>query len=171
MEGKKLSKGTVFENHRKSLILHCERSELRLHYEWTKVNQKCRKWSILASGQTVLPDRNWWKMPKLEKWLATFLNNFQTMCILIIKSKVWKDKGGGEEASESRGKIWWWLKGSSFIGWWSIWKMEAKVVEVGGKIISSVYIDEKSKSPEKLSSICYMSQCWHAQFMKTMSIS
>ena len=30
--------GTVFENHRKSLILHCERSELRLHFEWTKVN-------------------------------------------------------------------------------------------------------------------------------------
>ena len=29
---------TVFENHRKSLILHCERSELRLHFEWTKVN-------------------------------------------------------------------------------------------------------------------------------------
>ena len=29
---------TVFENHRKSLIHHCERSELRLHFEWTKVN-------------------------------------------------------------------------------------------------------------------------------------
>ena len=29
---------TVFENHRKSLIQHCERSELRLHLEWTKVN-------------------------------------------------------------------------------------------------------------------------------------
>ena len=29
---------TVFENHRKSLIQHCERSELRLHFEWTKVN-------------------------------------------------------------------------------------------------------------------------------------
>ena len=28
----------VFENHRKSLIQHCERSELRLHSEWTKVN-------------------------------------------------------------------------------------------------------------------------------------
>ena len=27
-----------FENHRKSLIQHCERSELRLHFEWTKVN-------------------------------------------------------------------------------------------------------------------------------------
>ena len=29
---------TVFENHRKSLIQHCERNELRLHFEWTKVN-------------------------------------------------------------------------------------------------------------------------------------
>ena len=29
---------TVFENHRKSRIQHCERSELRLHFEWTKVN-------------------------------------------------------------------------------------------------------------------------------------
>ena len=26
-------KFTVFENHRKSLIQHCERSELRLHFE------------------------------------------------------------------------------------------------------------------------------------------
>ena len=34
---------TVFENHRKSRIQHCERSELRLHFEWTKVNQKCQK--------------------------------------------------------------------------------------------------------------------------------
>ena len=31
-------KCTVFENHRKSLIQHCERSVLRLHFEWTKVN-------------------------------------------------------------------------------------------------------------------------------------
>ena len=29
--------GTVFENHRKSLIQHCERSQLRLHFKWTKV--------------------------------------------------------------------------------------------------------------------------------------
>ena len=28
--------GTVFENHRKSRIQHCERSELRLHFKWTK---------------------------------------------------------------------------------------------------------------------------------------
>ena len=29
---------TVFENHIKSLIQHCERSELRLHFKWTKVH-------------------------------------------------------------------------------------------------------------------------------------
>ena len=29
---------TVFANHRKSLIQHCERSELRLHFEWPKVH-------------------------------------------------------------------------------------------------------------------------------------
>ena len=28
---------TVFENHRKSLIQHCE---LRLHFEWTLIGQK-----------------------------------------------------------------------------------------------------------------------------------
>ena len=54
----------MFENHRKSLIQHCERSELCLHFEWTKLNFKCQKKSILAifwkletCGQTVLPDR------------------------------------------------------------------------------------------------------------------
>ena len=26
----------MFENHPKSRIQHCERSELRLHFEWTK---------------------------------------------------------------------------------------------------------------------------------------
>ena len=31
-------KSMVFENHRKSIIQHCERSELRLHFEWAKVN-------------------------------------------------------------------------------------------------------------------------------------
>ena len=29
---------TVFENHRKSPIQHCERSEQRLHFVWTKVH-------------------------------------------------------------------------------------------------------------------------------------
>ena len=30
----------VFENQRKCLIEHCERSELRLHFEWTKMPKK-----------------------------------------------------------------------------------------------------------------------------------
>ena len=36
----KIQRCTVFENHRKSLIKNCKRSELRLHFEWTKVNKK-----------------------------------------------------------------------------------------------------------------------------------
>ena len=41
--------GTVFENQPKSRIQHCERSELRLHFEWTKIHQKWQKWSNLTS--------------------------------------------------------------------------------------------------------------------------
>ena len=40
---RRLIKATVVENHRKSRIQYCEQSELRLHFEWTKVNQKCQK--------------------------------------------------------------------------------------------------------------------------------
>ena len=36
---------------KKSRIQHCERSELRLHFEWTKVHEKSQ-----ACGQIVLPD-------------------------------------------------------------------------------------------------------------------
>ena len=57
---------TVFENHRKSLIHHCERSELRLHFEWTKVHFLKRPKMVNfgeflkpeTCGQTVLPDRS-----------------------------------------------------------------------------------------------------------------
>ena len=58
---------TVFENQRKSLIHHCEHSELSL----LKVTLKCQK--LVDFGEflkTVLPDRsvlirqNLWKMPK-----------------------------------------------------------------------------------------------------------
>ena len=35
-----LDKATLFENHRKSLIQHGERSELHIHFEWTKVDGK-----------------------------------------------------------------------------------------------------------------------------------
>ena len=43
---------TVFENWQKSHIQHCERSEL--HFEWTKVDEKCQK-----KLKIVLPDTNW----------------------------------------------------------------------------------------------------------------
>ena len=56
---------TVFENHRKSLIKYCQRSELHSHFEWAKVDWKWQKWFILARfwkpevcGQTALPVRS-----------------------------------------------------------------------------------------------------------------
>ena len=56
-----LQKSSI-EKYRKSLIQNCERSELRLHFEWTKVHQKCQKWSIFwkpkAYCKTVLQDRS-----------------------------------------------------------------------------------------------------------------
>ena len=50
---------TVFENCPKSRIQHCERSELRLHYEWTKVDENAKNgqyWRVC--DQKVLPDRS-----------------------------------------------------------------------------------------------------------------
>ena len=44
-----------FENHRKSLIQQCERSELRLHLSGKKFILKMPK-MLKACGQTVLPD-------------------------------------------------------------------------------------------------------------------
>ena len=61
----------MFENHRKSLIQHCERSEFSLHFEWKK---DAKKWSILATFEkpetcslTVLPDRPTFTGQKLEE--------------------------------------------------------------------------------------------------------
>ena len=55
---------TVFENHNKSRIQHCERSELRLHFQWTKLIKNAKNspfwrvfWKPKACGQTVLPER------------------------------------------------------------------------------------------------------------------
>ena len=61
---------TVFKNHRKSLIQHCECSELRLHCEWAKVPnwQNCRK------------------MPKLKNSNATFLVIFKHCGLSYNKS-------------------------------------------------------------------------------------
>ena len=75
----------MFENHRKSLIQNCERSELHLHFEWTKVHYKGKNgqfWRVFENlkfavkkcyqtGQFWL-DKNWWKMPKLKNSNATY---------------------------------------------------------------------------------------------------
>ena len=56
-----LTQGTLFGTHRKGLIQHCERSELRLYYEWTKVHKKCQNsqfgefletWSLRSNSVT-----------------------------------------------------------------------------------------------------------------------
>ena len=80
---------TVFENRLKSRFQHCERSELRLHFE---LIEKCQKWSIFASfwkpeacGQTVLPDRSLLigqklvENAKIQKFKCDILSNFQTL--------------------------------------------------------------------------------------------
>ena len=76
----------------------------------TKVNQKCQKWSILASfwnlevcGQTVLPDTLiFWqkvvKITKIEKFKSDILGDFQILWLLVkqcyqidhfLKAKNW----------------------------------------------------------------------------------
>ena len=42
----------MFENHRKSRIRHCERSELRLHIEWPKIDQNAKNgtfWQVFEN--------------------------------------------------------------------------------------------------------------------------
>ena len=56
----------VFENHRKSRIQHCERSELSLHFSGQKLIENAKNgpfWRVLenlklACGQIVLPDKS-----------------------------------------------------------------------------------------------------------------
>ena len=91
-----LNSHTVFENHRKSRIQHCERSELRLH--WWKMPKIVNFVKSLkaCSLQTVLPDRSlligkkWWIMPKLKISNATFWVIFK-QCVSassVLKIKV-----------------------------------------------------------------------------------
>ena len=40
----------MFENHKKIRIQHCERSELRLHFEWTKGHKNAKNsqfWQVI----------------------------------------------------------------------------------------------------------------------------
>ena len=73
---------TVFENRPKSRIQHCERSELRLHFEKTKVHWKCQKRSILAS---FWKPKAWGKTKiKIETFLKVF-SHCDSIIIIILK--------------------------------------------------------------------------------------
>ena len=74
--------GMVFENHRQSLIQHCERSNILSGQKLIKNAKK--KMSILASfwkpeacGQTVLPDRSVLKGQKLAENSKIQMRHFE----------------------------------------------------------------------------------------------
>ena len=80
----------MFENHRKSLIQHCERSEQRLQ-KLIKNVKNSPFWRVVrkpeAHGQIVLPDRSVLigqklvENAKIQKYKCDILSNFQTMCM------------------------------------------------------------------------------------------
>ena len=49
MRKEKRGGSTVFENRPKSRIPYCERSELRLHLEWTKAKKPGQFWRVFAN--------------------------------------------------------------------------------------------------------------------------
>ena len=81
---------TVFENHRKSLFQYCERSELRLHFQWRKVHQKCAKnyqfgeflktWSLRSNSVTRQITFNRTKISRN----ATFSSNMNHMLWTVL---------------------------------------------------------------------------------------
>ena len=74
----------MFEIRQKSPIQYSERSELRLHFECTKVHQKCQKWSIWRFFK-MLPDRPLFLKQKLvenakiKKLKCDIFGDFQTL--------------------------------------------------------------------------------------------
>ena len=59
----------MFENLRKNLIQHCERSELRLPYVTLENKKKVFNFTILQPvfGQTVLPDSSIFNLTKIAE--------------------------------------------------------------------------------------------------------
>ena len=64
------TKTTVFENHRKSLIQHCERSELRLHFEWKKFlkNAKNSQFGQKILENAKIENETFWVIFKHCEW-------------------------------------------------------------------------------------------------------
>ena len=90
----------------KKLVENAKIENFKWRFEWTKILQKCQKWTILATfrkskscSQTVLPDKSiligqkMVKMSKLKKSNATFLvifkhcvahfTHFETFCVIF----------------------------------------------------------------------------------------
>ena len=77
MTEQNLVNATVFENHRKSRIQHCEQGELLLHFALTKVHQKCQKSSIWRAFDKLLSTQNVNVARNVE---CDFFCDFQTLC-------------------------------------------------------------------------------------------
>ena len=85
----------------KSLILHCQRSELRLHFEWKKVHHKCQKmvnfgeflktWSLRSNSGTRPVTFVVQKMVEKAKIKSNILSHFQTICHIL---NLFKNCGG-----------------------------------------------------------------------------
>ena len=80
---------TVLGNYRKGLIQHCERSELHLHFDWTKVNLK-------------MP-----KMVHFDELLKTWSlqSNSVTRQVIFNRTKI----GGNHKIRKFKWDIFWWF--------------------------------------------------------------
>ena len=70
----------VFENHIKSRIQHCERSELHLHFELTKIHQKLAKLTIFGIFNEFLSTPNVTVARFARNVECDFFCDFQTLC-------------------------------------------------------------------------------------------
>ena len=68
----------MFENYWKSRIQYCERSELRLHFEWTKVNQNVKNgqfWRVFENLKLSVKQCYQTGQQYTENWLE--MNKFK----------------------------------------------------------------------------------------------
>ena len=104
-------KDTVFENHRKSLIQHCERSELPLHFEWTKWSILASFWKPEACSQIVLPDRSILKRQKLVENAKIKKTSFWPVWLIFKHCanaqclKIWRNVSQKRENSNIRSSL------------------------------------------------------------------
>ena len=96
----------VWKSQKKSHIQHCESSEPRLHFEWTKVHQKCQKlvnfgeffktWSLRSNSGTRQITFIVQKIVENAKIKCNILSHFQTICHIL---SLFKNCGGSWNAT------------------------------------------------------------------------